>query len=84
MSEIKEILESTVTRAEVDPNRLHQEELRGIAKAWPVDDAVVVAEELAKKHPTVMFMALSARMDEINIALSDVKHSLEVLNNANS
>ena len=84
MSEIKEILESTVTRVEADPNRLHQEELRSIAKAWPVDDAVVVAEELAKKHPTIMFMALSARMDEINIALSDIKCSLGVLRDADS
>ena len=83
MLEIKEIVESSITREDKDYNKLHHEELRSIARAWPVDDAAIVAEELAKKHPTVMFMALSARMDEINMALSDVKRSMEVLNNEN-
>lgn len=84
MLEINQVTESLTKREKPDPNKLHHDELRDIARAWPVDDAIVVAEELAKEHPTVMFMALSARMDEINIALSDVKRSLEVLNNANS
>lgn len=84
MLELKTITETAIMREDADPNKLHHEELRDIAKAWPIDDATVVAEELAKKHPTIMFMALSARMDEMNIALSDIKCSLGVLRDANS
>lgn len=79
ISELKQVLESSEVRANADPNKLHYESLSDTAWAFSDVEAKIVADILAVRYPSLLFGALSARVEKLQSYFDSAKKLTEDL-----
>lgn len=72
ISELKQITESSIIKADADPNKLHYDSLKDMAYSVDEKEASIILDILACRYPDVAFDALRRRMNKLQTSIDNM------------